>query len=117
MSISNLQRYLEARQLHGAPTSAPVKQITKRGGWRTVHFEDGTKQTYSKRQLVNRFNVTLQRDQAKMAVKSVRQMKDGTATAMIGGKQRGERRKYSSPQSALRAIRRAYPKAKDFYVK
>ena len=110
--ISNLARYLAGQRLQGAETTSPVKQVYKRGEFRTVEHQDGTRTTYTKRQLMNRFNSTLQTNQAKLALKSIKRMEDHTARVTLGGSQRGERKTYVSVPAAKAAVKRRYPKAK-----
>ena len=115
---SSTARYLVGKQLAAMPSdqtptpSSPVRTVIKRGSKRIVMLANGTQLVFSKQQLVNRFNATLQKNQARMSLRSVREAQDLRATAKIGGRIRGHVKSYVSKAAAIRAIKRAYPKAK-----
>lgn len=119
MQRSTLEAYLQHKRLLGksVPTEAPVKRVLKRGDFRYIRYADGVEERVTKRQLLNRFNSTLQHTQAKLSIKSIKRCEDGTATVLIGGKKKGEVKKYASPRHALLAVRRSYPLAKVTNVK
>ena len=115
MQPSSLQRYLEGKHL---PTyeAAPVKRIEKKGTDRIVTFEDGTKKVYTERRLLSLFHKRLQTDQAKKALRSIRQTPNKTFKVTIGGNVKGERKEFKHRGHALNAIKKAYPESKGFYV-
>lgn len=117
-TLSSMMRFLKGRQLPDAGTDAPIARVVKQGNKRIVTFGDGTRKTYTKANLVAQFNKRLQQDQAKMAVRSIRFVdeKRKSVKVTIGGKQKGERKTYSSRGHALRAVERAYPHTRGFYV-
>ncbi len=111
MQPSSLQRYLQGKSLPNANTESPVKRIEKRGSERIVTFADGTRQTFSKAGLVSQFTSRLQTEQAKAALKSIRETPQGTHKVTIGGRVEGERREVRYQGHAVNAVRKAYPKA------
>ena len=123
MQKSSLERYLRLKSLPAAPTAAPVKAIEKFGDKRIVTFQDGTRKTYTKQDLVRQLNSRLQTEQASIAMRSIRKTPDGTHRVTIGGAEHGERKEFVHRGHAVNAVKRAYPKAvktevkgKGFYV-
>jgi hypothetical protein len=109
MKSSGTERFLKGKNVPFC--DGRVKQILQYGEQkRIVVDEKGKRKVVTKRELMNAFNKVLREHQLKGMMKTVREQRDLTATAMLGGKVRGERKHYASVAAAKRAIKRAYAK-------
>jgi hypothetical protein len=107
MKESGLQRFLQGKQIPIVP--GKVDQVLKFGSLkRIVIDQQGNRTVVTKGRLIKAFNTVLAKEQQHAMLKTVRERKDLTATAMLGGLERGELKVYSSAANARRAIRRHY---------
>jgi uncharacterized protein YbjQ (UPF0145 family) len=109
MKTSSTTRFLKGKQLEFC--QGRVGQILQYGRQKRIVVDEfGNRVTVSKRVLMGGFNKALREHQMKAMMKTVKEAKDLTATAIIGGKKKGEKKHYVSAAAARRAIRRAYSK-------
>lgn len=109
---STTTRFLAGKQLPGI--ESPIKEVHKIGetDQRIVEFENHRPIKINKRDLINGFNEVLKDQQIIPALKSIRVMKDHTATARLGGLKQGQTKTYISEKAAVAAVKRAYGKKK-----
>ena len=106
MNLSSTSRYLSGKTLPGK--EVPVSAVYWKGNKRVVVFKDGSTETTTKTKLKNAFIKVLSVGQKQAMAQTLTRHKDGTASVVIGGNEKGLRKTYVSEQGAKRALDRYY---------
>jgi hypothetical protein len=106
MQDSDTIRFLKGKKVAGLP--APVAQVLKWGEKRVVVDAEGHRQTVTQERLKTMFNQAMAQYQYLDLRKTVHTRPDGTASVILGGREKGERKVYVSREAALQALNRRY---------
>ncbi len=105
-SRSSTERFLQGKFVPGLPK--PVQSVMKEGDTRIITDTAGNVLKISEGRLMSSFNKVLAEHQRVAALKTVRKTKGYTATAILGGKEKGEKQTFPSVAAAKAAINKRY---------
>ena len=98
--------YLKGKRLDG--TGKTVEDVQVKGTQRIVTFKDGSHEVMHRDAFMDKFIHTMNRHQAASSKRGMRKLPGGKVAITLGGKQRGERKIYSSESEATKALSRKY---------
>jgi hypothetical protein len=107
MHQSGTTRFLAGKILP-LENPSPVRKVIANGTERIVVHEDSSLSYLTKRRLKRILTQVMAQHQFEEMSKTMVRHKDGSASITLGGHEKGDTKKYSSPAAAMRALRKHY---------